>query len=78
MNTDRRDTDRRTVQKTAAEAYSERFTHIGDQLNLICKALQDHTVKAGKEPLNWGFVGDLSAAESHLSHALRLLGGEEG
>ena len=64
--------------RTAAEAYAGRANRVRALLGCVEDALEAHAQRAATSPNDWGFAGDLGAAEELLKRALAQLGGAGG
>jgi len=61
------------TQTPAQKDYAQRHDHAKALLVSISAALAAHAVKAAAQPGNWGFSGDMGAAEGRLMELLELL-----
>lgn len=59
------------VPATADQAYAQTADRVQRLIKQLEKGLQNHVQKAGKRPLDWGFVGDLGSIEARLQEMVQ-------
>lgn len=62
------------TRQTAAACYAERHVECKDLLKRIAARLCEHQKRQAKEPLDWGYPGDLGHVAEQLAHVLASLG----
>lgn len=60
--------------KTASAAYAEEQQRIATALESLQAKLKAHAAKAGTDPRNWGFAGDLAHVRELIEQAENFLG----
>lgn len=60
--------------KTAAQSYQEHAARLPEKIAALQAALAEHAKKAGADPHNWGYVGDVAHFETRLDEMLATLG----
>ena len=65
----------KTTPTAAQTEYALRQANSQRLLAAIDKALKAHAIKAAGDPRNWGYAGDIGAAEIRLQEVLDAFGG---
>lgn len=55
------------------EAYKKRYKSILLNIDLLKKLMKKHSVKQNKNPMDWGYAGDLSYIDDELTELLNHL-----
>ncbi|MFM2053912.1 MAG: hypothetical protein RL456_1949 [Pseudomonadota bacterium] len=63
-----------TARKTAAQSYQEHAARLPEKIAALQAALAEHAKKAGSDPHNWGYVGDVAHFETKIDELLATLG----
>ena len=63
-----------TARKTAAQSYQEHAARLPEKIAALQAALAEHAKKAGADPLNWGYVGDIAYFETNIDQLLLTVG----
>ena len=64
---------KRKVKQSAAERYADHQNDIGIMLDLVGEELRVHAERAGKDPKDWGYAGDLGHIRESLKRVLESL-----
>lgn len=60
---------------TAAGNYAQTLGSVQAKLEQLTRAVEAHAARQGRDPHNWGFIGDIGALDLVLTEALGRVGG---
>ena len=63
--------------RTAASAYTERYTRARELLEEIDRLVMTHSTEQAKTPTHWTHAGDMQQVEEYLAMARDFLAGVE-
>ena len=58
-------------EKDAASAYKKSYDSILKNLDKLKSVLKKHSVKQGKNPMDWGYAGDLGYIDDELTDLIK-------
>lgn len=59
----------------ASRDYAQTLQSVQAKLDQLTRAVEAHAARQGRDPQNWGFIGDIGALELALTEALGRVGG---